>query len=67
MEKIDVFIERLKEERRELYKKKGFMFEHKFLKEEEYIQTKISVLSEVLDGLDLYKSGKKVYDIKFVF
>ena len=67
MEKIETFIDRLQEEKRELYKKKAFMIEHKFEKESDFIQTKINVMQEVIDGLDCFKGGKMVYDIKFNF
>lgn len=38
MEEFKAFIEKLKCERKEIIRKRGFMAEHKFVKEQEYIK-----------------------------
>lgn len=57
MKEVEDFIEKLKEERSSIYSKLGFMNEHKFTKEAEYLQNKIQILNTILNELESVVSG----------
>lgn len=59
-------IENLKSEKKELYRKKKYMMDHNFSKEADHIQTKISVVEEILFGIEWVADGtKKGSEISF--
>mgnify|MGYP003426930125 FL=1 len=68
MEEFKAFIEKLKCERKELIRKRTFMAEHKFIKEQEHIQTKIDVIQEIISQSEWVTDGtKKADQINFEF
>jgi hypothetical protein len=66
MKEIEDFIKKLKEERADLSRKLSFFLEHKFAKEAEFVQTKIQIISTILNELESVAGGhKKGIDVKF--
>lgn len=68
MEELKKFTEKLKNERSALFIKRGYMAEHKFIKEQEYIQTKIDIIQEIINQSEYLTDGVKTLDqINFDF
>lgn len=51
-------LKRLREERNELTKKHEFLFAHKFMKECDFISTKVDVVNKILYELESVNEGR---------
>lgn len=57
---ITGFLDRLKDERKELRRIATYHNKHSYFNEENHVRTKIEVLKQVIDNLELIMEGKEI-------
>ena len=66
MEEVKRFLEKLKDERNELNSEIRFLSKHKFNKESNYLNERVSVINTILYELEsVIQNNTKGYDSKF--